>query len=157
MNREPTLRAVMTTLAALVLSVVPLPAWLASVRPAFLALAVIFWSVMAPRAMGVALGFGAGLALDVFRGAVLGQNALALSLVAYIAIREHQKIRSKPVFQQALIVLAILFANEFVIFAIDGWSGHPATSVTRWIQPVTSAILWPVVAGMLGRFGLART
>ena len=88
------------------LTVVPLPAWLDSCGPPFLVLTVLYWSIAAPRAAGSALGFFAGLALDVFQGAVLGQHALALSLITYIAVREHQKIRSKPAFQQALIVLA---------------------------------------------------
>ena len=45
---------------------------------------------------------------------MLGQHALALSLVTYIAVREHQKIRSKPFFQQSLIVFGALFLYEFV-------------------------------------------
>jgi len=39
-------------------------------------------------------------------------------------VREHQRIRSKPAFQQALFVFAALAIYEFVLFAIDGWSGH---------------------------------
>ena len=71
-------------------------------------LTVLYWSVNAPRTGGIALGFFAGLALDVFQGPVLGEHALALALVTYIAVREHQRIRSKPAIQQALIVFAAL-------------------------------------------------
>ena len=95
----------LTVVVALVLSVLPLPPWLAAVRPAFLVITVLYWSIAAPRLGGIALGFFGGLALDVFRGAVLGQNALALTAVTYVAVREHQKIRLKPAFQQALIML----------------------------------------------------
>ena len=72
--------------------------------------------------------------LDVFQGPVLGEHALALALVTYIAVREHQRIRSKPAFQQALIVFAALVLYEVVLFAIDGWTGHPVTSPLRWVH-----------------------
>ena len=148
---EPRGRMLLSALAALVLSIVPLPHWLDLARPSFLALTVLYWSIAAPQAGGLTLGFGAGLALDVFRGAVLGQHALALTAITYVAVREHQKIRSKPLFQQALIVLAALGAYEFILFAIDGWSGHPLTSPLRWIRVATGALVWPPVAAVLAR------
>jgi len=104
-----------------------------------------------PRAGGLTLGWIAGLALDIFQGSVLGQHALALTLVTYIAVREHQKIRSKPVFQQSLIVMGLLFIYEFVVFAIDGWTGHVLYGPLRWLQILTGAILWPLAAALLGR------
>jgi rod shape-determining protein MreD len=136
---------------ALVLSVLPLPSWLSAVRPAFLVLTVMYWSIATPRLGGIALGFFAGLALDVFHGAVLGQNALALSAITYVAVREHQKIRLKPSFQQALIMLGALVAYEFILFAIDGWTGHPMTSPLRWIHTLTGALIWPLVSAVLDR------
>ncbi len=86
----------LTVVVALVLSVLPLPIWLSAVRPAFLVLTVMYWSIATPRLGGIALGFFSGLALDVFHGAVLGQNALALTAITYVLVREHQKIRLKP-------------------------------------------------------------
>jgi rod shape-determining protein MreD len=148
-------RMFLAALVALVLTVLPLPAWLEPYRPAFLVLTVLFWSVNAPRTGGVALGFFAGLALDVFQGPILGEHALALSLVSYLAVREHQRIRSKPAFQQALIVFAVLMTYEFVLFAIDGWSGHPVTSPLRWVHTVTGALVWPPAAAILA-YGAGR-
>ena len=109
----------------------------------------LYWSVNAPRTGGLAIGFFAGLMLDVFQGPVLGEHALALSLVTYIAVREHQRIRSKPVIQQALIVFAALIVYEVVLFMIDGWTGHPVTSPLRWVHTVTGALIWPPAAAIL--------
>lgn len=150
-GREPRGTVVMTALIGLVLTVLPLPSWLTVLRPAFLVMTVLYWSIAAPRAGGLALGFVAGIALDVFRGAVLGQHALATTLIAYIAVREHQKIRSKPAFQQSLIVFGALVVYEFVVFAIDGWSGHPVTTPLRWVHTVTGAALWPLAIAVLER------
>ena len=103
---EPRGRMLLTVLVALILTVLPLPPWLDSARPAFLVLTVLYWSIASPRAGGIALGWFSGFSLDVFQGPVLGEHALALALITYIAVREHQKIRSKPAFQQSLIVFA---------------------------------------------------
>ncbi|HYL04099.1 MAG TPA: rod shape-determining protein MreD [Steroidobacteraceae bacterium] len=142
-------RMVFTAFAALILAVLPLPRWLDLLRPPFLVLTVLYWSFNAPRAGGIALGFFCGLALDVFRGPVLGEHALALALLTYIGVREHQRIRSKPAFQQSLIVWAALIFYEFVLFAIDGWTGHPVTSPLRWVHTLTGALVWPPAAAIL--------
>jgi rod shape-determining protein MreD len=143
------LRMMFTALIALILTVLPLPLWLDVLRPPFLVLTVLYWSINMPRAGGIGLGFICGLLLDVFQGPVLGEHALALSLIAYIAVREHQRIRSKPAFQQSLIVLMALIVYEFVAFAIDGWTGHPVTSPLRWLHALTGAIVWPPAAALL--------
>lgn len=149
MNVDSRARLMLTALVALILTVLPLPPWLDVVRPAFLVLTVLYWSVNAPRAGGLAIGFFAGLLLDVFQGPVLGEHALALSLITYIAVREHQRIRSKPAIQQALIVFAALILYEVVLFMIDGWTGNPVTSPLRWVHTVTGALIWPPVAAIL--------
>ena len=149
MSPESRARLLLSTLVALLLTVLPLPPLLDVVRPAFLVLAVLYWSVNAPRTGGLAIGFFAGLMLDVFQGPVLGEHALALSLVTYIAVREHQRIRSKPVIQQALIVFAALIVYEVVLFMIDGWTGHPVTSPLRWVHTVPGAHIWPPAAASL--------
>src|ERR1700730_17769162 len=105
---EPRGRMLFSALLALALTVLPLPYYLDIARPPFLILVVLYWSMAAPRAGGVGLGWFSGLLLDVFQGPVLGQHAMALSLVTYVTSREHQKIRSKPAFQQALIIFAVL-------------------------------------------------
>ncbi len=36
-------------------------------------------------------------------------------------------------------MLGALVAYEFILFAIDGWTGHPITSPLRWIHALTGA------------------
>jgi rod shape-determining protein MreD len=145
----------MSMLVALILTVLPLPPWLDAVRPEFLVLAVLYWSVNAPRTGGIALGFFAGLLLDVFQGPVLGEHALALSIITYIAVREHQRVRAKPAIQQAMFVFVALLFYEVVLFMIDGWTGHPVTSPLRWVHALTGALIWPPAAALLA-YGAGR-
>jgi rod shape-determining protein MreD len=154
---SPRIAMLKTVAGALILTLLPLPSWLEIIRPGFLALTVLYWSIVAPRAGGIALGWFCGLLLDAIEGPVLGEHALALALLAYLGVREHQRIRSKPVFQQSLIVFAALIIYEFVLFAIDGWTGHPLTTPLRWVPTLTGALLWPAAAAILARSYHPRT
>jgi rod shape-determining protein MreD len=150
--RENFSSVLLTAAVALLLSVIPLPFWLAIIRPAFLVLVVVYWSSMAPQVAGVTLAFAAGLALDVFQGSLLGEHAFALAFVSYLAIRFHLQMRAKPLFEQTIYCFAALLLYELVLWSIDGWSGHGAGGASRWAYTLTSALLWPFVAGVLGRF-----
>jgi rod shape-determining protein MreD len=147
LNRIPMLVSVVF---GLILSVLPLPHWLNIARPDFLVIVVLYWSIMVPRAGGLMLAFFAGLLLDAFKGVVLGQHALALCLASYVAIKLHLRVRIFPVLHQALTVFWLLALYQFMLFWIDGMSGHPLTNYARWIPAFTGALLWPVFAGLLG-------
>jgi rod shape-determining protein MreD len=148
---SPRIAMLKTVVGALILTLLPLPSSLEIIRPGFLALTVLYWSIAAPRAGGITLGWICGLLLDAFEGPVLGEHALALAFLAYLGVREHQRIRSKPVFQQSLIVFAALALYEVVLFAIDGWSGHALTTPLRWVPTLTGALIWPAAAAILAR------
>ena len=153
---EPRGTVVLTAFAALGLHLLPLPAIVGLFRPAFVVLLVVYWSLNRPRAGGIALGFLTGLALDVFKGAVLGQYALATAFVAYVTLRQHLLLRNKPQLQQMLFVAVMLFLWELVIWAIDGWTGQASTGLGRWLHIVTGTLSWLLIAPALGRTHYAR-
>jgi rod shape-determining protein MreD len=150
-RREPRWAVTFTVLLALIAQVLPLPDFLSVVRPSFIALAILYWAIYAPHAGGIFAAWLAGLALDVFKGEVLGQNALATALIAYIAISLHQRLRNQTLVQQSLFVFAMLSFNELVVWSIEGWSGNAVSSPWRWIQPMIGAMLWPFIALLIGR------
>ena len=155
-DRNPGLTICLTAIIALVLTVLPLPTWFAIARPNLLVITVLYWSIMLPRSGGLFLGFISGLALDVLQGPLLGEHALALAFVTYLAVRLNLMVRAKPVFEQSLFVFAALMVYEFLLWVIDGWSGHPLSTPTRWVHTLTGGLIWPLVAGVLGRFHRSR-
>jgi hypothetical protein len=54
-----------TALAALLLTLVPLPNLLAVIRPPLLVMTVLYWSTLAPRTGGIFIGFAFGLGVVV--------------------------------------------------------------------------------------------
>lgn len=151
----PRLRLMLSLAVAFLLQVMPLPASLALLRPPFLVLAVAWWSMAAPRLGGIGAGFAAGLALDVIRGAVLGQHALATALVAYVAVRQHLLVRHKPSLEQSLFVLGLLVLWQTVVGLIDLWTGQAGDGWRGWVPVAVGAVLWPVVAHVMDRLAPA--
>jgi len=140
-----------SALVALTLAILPLPKALDPFRPDFLVLVVFYWSIESPRAGGLTLAFFAGLALDVVHGVVLGQHALALTLMAAWATNFRLRIRVFSPVSQSLTIFAFLAGYQFILFWIDGATGNAVTSLGRWVAPVIGALLWPLTVGTLSR------
>ena len=138
-------------LGAAALMSLPLPDMLTPLRPPWATLVVIYWTMMWPRQISLGSAWVTGLILDVLQGSVLGQHALALTMVSYITMRFHLQIRIFPLWQLTATVFALLLAEAFILFWIDGVAGHPATGYARWTQALTGAVLWPLVMAPMDR------
>ena len=149
-------RIIVITIVALVATVAPLPDWLQILRPDFVALTVLWLCLLSPRMTGLFHAWGAGLALDAFRGVLFGQHALALVVIAYVASKLRLQIRAFPPLQQTAVVLALLWLNEFLLFWIDGVSGHPITDWRRWLAVPVGAACWPLITGLYARVAQRR-
>ena len=149
-------RIIALTLAALVATVLPLPDWLEILRPDFVALTVLWFCLLSPRMTGLIHAWGAGLALDAFRGVLLGQHALALIVITFVATKLRLQIRAFPPLQQTAVILALLWINEFLLFWIDGVSGHPITDWRRWLAVPAGAACWPLIASLYARVAARR-
>jgi rod shape-determining protein MreD len=154
MMRESRIRRLpmaLSALVALALAVLPLPTLVQSLRPDFLVLVVFYWCIDQPRAGGLGLAFFSGLALDVINGVVLGQHALALTLMAAWTTNLRLRIRVFSLLSQCLTIFALLTGYQFILFWIDGATGNPVTSFGRWLAPITGALLWPLITAILSK------
>jgi rod shape-determining protein MreD len=134
----PALSLVLT----LTLSLVPLPHVISSFRPDWVAVVLLFWSLTAPRRFSLLTAFWVGIVLDTLSGSLLGQHALALLVIVYIAERLHLQIRVFPVSQLGLTVLALLGLYEFILFWIDGVAGRTVPLSERWGPPLAGTLVW---------------
>jgi rod shape-determining protein MreD len=154
MMRETRIRRIPMVLSALValgLAILPLPKVLEPVRPDFLVLVVLYWSIEQPRAGGLTLAFFGGLALDVVNGVVLGEHALALTLMAAWATNLRLRIRVFSILSQTLTIFALLTGYQFILFWVDGATGNPVTTLSRWLAPVIGALIWPIMVGVMSK------
>ena len=148
----------------LVLAAVPLPDSVAPLRPDWVAVVVLYWSLMAPRHFSLLTAFWMGIALDTLTGALLGQNALALLVIVYLAEKFHLRLRVFPLSQLAFTVLLLLGLYEFILFWIDGLApavdpdiavlanrGRTVPLAERWVPPLTGTLVWVVLYMLFDR------
>jgi rod shape-determining protein MreD len=141
--RRGTAVIVLTFLIAIVLAVMPLPEWARLYRPPWVTLVLIYWALALPQRVGVGVGFVLGILLDTLTGTLLGQHALPLSLVAYITLKTHQRVRLFPLWQQAVFVLGLLVIERLLRMAAMGASGRDTPGSEFWLAAVAGALLWP--------------
>ncbi len=132
-------------LVALMLTALPMPAWAALWRPAWVMLVLIYWCMAAPAYAGVVMGWALGLFMDVLVGSLLGQHALALAIVAFVAHRFHRQVRVLPIWQQGVSVFGLVFIYQALILWIAGIQGMPILAAAYWSSPLVSMLLWPWV------------
>ena len=132
-----------TFLVAFMLTLLPLPDWVAFLRPEWVSLVLIYWCMALPERVGVGIGWLAGLFLDVIHGAVLGQYALALALVAYFTLSLHQRLRVFPLLQQMFMVLLLILFQQLIVIWIKGSIGESPDSLRYWLPSLTTMLLWP--------------
>jgi rod shape-determining protein MreD len=140
-----------SVVAALILAIVPLPDALAPFRPDWVAVVLLYWSLIEPRRYGLLTAFWLGIVLDTLSGSLLGQHSLALLLIVYLSQRLYLRIRAFPASQVAILVIVLLAIYELVLFLIDGFAGRRVPLVERWAPVVTGGLLWLLVLVVVER------
>jgi len=134
-----------TFLVALLMMILPMPEWARPFRPQWVTLTLIYWCIALPHRVGVGTGFTLGILLDVLTGTLLGQHALGLSLVAFLSVQLHARIRVFPFWQQALAVLVLLVVEHLFALWVMGAIDQTPPGLIYWVVPLIGAVLWPWV------------
>ena len=117
--------------------------------PDLLALVLVFWSVHQPLRVGIGWAFVFGLAMDVHQSALLGQHALAYTVLSFLAIAIHRRLLWFSVPSQALQVLPLFLAAHLIALLIRLIGGAEFPGIPVFLAPLIEAMLWPVVSVLL--------
>jgi len=137
----------LTLLVALGLNMLPLGRHPA--LPDLLALVLVFWNVHQPRRVGVGVAFVFGLLMDVHQGALLGQHALAYTLLSYGAISVHRRLLWFGLAEQSLQILPLFLAAHLVSLLVRMLAGGMFPGWQLLVAPLLEALLWPLVTALL--------
>ena len=135
----------LSLLVALLFALVPLPAWSVWVRPEWVALTLIYWCLALPHRVGILSALAVGLLLDVLEGAVLGQNALSLVVIALLCLILYQRVRVFSLVQQAGVVFVLVGINQLICQWVQNLQGAGAQSLLFLLPALSSAVIWPLV------------
>ncbi|MEH6559036.1 MAG: rod shape-determining protein MreD [Oceanicoccus sp.] len=138
-----------TLLAAILLSIVPMPLWAQWGRPSIVAMVLIYWVIALPEHVGIGVAWMVGLLQDIVAGTPLGQNALALAVLAYLALILYQRLRMFTPLQQAIVVFVLIGLNQLLCHWVQTLTGTISPNLLFLLPALISALLWPVLSAFL--------
>jgi rod shape-determining protein MreD len=117
--------------------------------PDFVALVLAFWCVRQPRLVGLGVGWMLGLLADAGNGVLLGQHALAYSLLAFLALWLSRRILWFGPLLQSLHIVLILLVAQTAVLVVRLAAGDPFPGWPIFVGPAIAAALWAPVTWLL--------
>lgn len=145
-----------TFLFAFILTILPMPTWTVWLRPAWLVMVAIYWIMVAPHQVNIGIAWAIGIILDVLNGTLLGEHALAMTIVAFVVAKTYTQLRMFPLVQQGISIFVLVSLYQFVLYCVQGFIGQVPNTWLFWSPAVTSMILWPWVYSMIMNFNGRR-
>ena len=132
---------------AFMLNLLPWGRWVGA--PDFVALVLVFWGIHQPRKVGIGIAFCMGLLMDVHDATLLGENALAYTLLSYLAIMIHRRVLWFPLVTQAMHVFPLLVLTQAIQVMVRFFVTGRFPGALVFIESVIAVALWPVITWLL--------
>jgi rod shape-determining protein MreD len=117
--------------------------------PDFVALTLVFWNIHHPRRVGFGVAFLMGVLVDVNDATLLGQHALAYTLLSYGAIMANRRILWVPLVSQMVYVLPLFAIAQFASLTVRFIGDHSLPNPLVLLSSVVTAVLWPAASWLL--------
>jgi rod shape-determining protein MreD len=105
--------------------------------------------IVVSMCVGVGVAFVFGLLMDVHEGALLGQHALAYTLLSYFAIAMHRRLLWFGLAAQTLQIAPLFFATQLLSLALRLAAGGTYPGWSWLLAPAIESLLWPAAALLL--------
>jgi rod shape-determining protein MreD len=136
-----------TLAVAFILNLFPWGRWMGV--PDFLALVLVFWNVHQPRLVGLGIAFIFGLLMDIHNGALLGEHALAYSILSYGATSLHRRVPWFGTIGQMVHVLPLFLIAQVSTLVVRLAVGAKMPGWWYFLESFVAILLWPLVERML--------
>ncbi len=150
-SRESRSLILLSIMAAVFLSLLPLPEMLAPFKPYWVAMVLIYWTLETQDMISLGLAFLIGLVLDTLSGSLMGLHALSLVVMVFLVQRFRSRLRFFPPWQQALSVLGLLVNDRIILIWITVLLGESLPTWEYWLPPLVGMALWPWLFLLLDR------
>ena len=111
-------------------------------RPDFVLLVLLFWTIHEPRSIGQGVAFALGLLMDVSDSMLLGQHALANVIAVFGAQVLRVRIFSFGILEQTLHVLGLFVLAAIVTLVLNLLLGADFPGLGYFVGPVLTALAW---------------
>ena len=117
--------------------------------PDLLAVVLVFWTVHQPLRVSIVAAFVFGVLMDVHQGSLLGQHALAYTVLSFLAIALHRRLLWFTVPSQAAQVLPLFVVSHAVELSARLLAGGSFPGWAVLAAPLLEAALWPIATVLL--------
>lgn len=130
-------------LAALALSILPMPEFLSAFRPPWVLLLILYIEYFIPGTFSIITLVLIGLFLDVLLATIIGEHSLALLFVFWLASIRSRRFRFFSMFQQIILIGIFCFLYQLIISTTDAFLSFNYSLVTPFASALLSMFLWP--------------
>jgi rod shape-determining protein MreD len=117
--------------------------------PDALIVVLAFWGVHQPMRVGMGIGFALGLCMDVQQSALLGQHALAYTVLMFGTRQTHRRVLWFRPWPQTLQMVGLFVAAHAVSLLVGFLAGRGWPGWSVLVAPVFEALLWPLASWVL--------
>ncbi len=142
---------ILSFVVAILLTLLPLPAFLRYAKPDWIALVVIYWVLHLPRHLGVFFGWFSGIAHDILSFSLLGLHALGKALIAAVVSTSTENIKRFNMIEQMLMIVVLQSINIAIIAWVNQLTSDIPIRAVYWESAITTALVWPLVSSILSR------
>ncbi len=137
------LRLMTGFIAALVLSILPMPELISAFRPPWILLLVLYIEYFLPGNFKLTTLLIVGLVLDVLLSTVIGEHSFALLLVTWIASSRSRRFQFFSMMQQIFLIGFFCLLYQSVISLVDGMLGFNYSMLAPLGSALLGMFFWP--------------
>jgi len=135
-----------TLLLAVLLEQLPWAGWTLALRPDFVLVGVLFWTLHQPARIGFGTAFFLGLLADFQDGAVFGQHAIAYVIGVYLLLFLRLRLLQFDPLRQAAQLFPILLTVQLTVLLVGWLAVNPPTGLAMLLPVLSSTVLWYLIA-----------
>ncbi len=117
--------------------------------PDVMVVVLVFWTVHQPLRVSIGAAFLFGLLMDVHQGGLLGQHALAYTVLSFLAITIHRRLLWFTVPSQAAQVFPLFLVAHAIELILRMLGGGSFPGLGILVAPFAEAALWPIASIIL--------
>ena len=130
-------------MAALSLTILPMPEMISMFRPPWILLLVLYIEYFLPGKFKLSALLLTGLLLDVLLSTVIGEHSFALLLITWIASSKSRRFQFFSMMQQICLIGFFCLAYQAVICFIDGLLGFHYMMLSPFTSALMGMFFWP--------------
>lgn len=143
---------IVSILIALVMMLLPVPRWLFFFWPDWMVLVVLYWAMMHPQRVGPLVALFVSLLLEVLFVSHFGVIGAGLVVVVFIVNRIDAQLRAMSVWQQAMVMAALIGIFKLLTGWLTGMVTDFIISVEYWYSLLSNFLIWPFLVILLSLF-----